>query len=293
MDLVMFHSGILPEYLEYTFKQIRMFNPTLNVHFITDEKYLQDPVFARHNIIVVNKDNYYSNKIKAIEELYARPSFDFWTITMTRLIYIENYIMVNHLVNVYHFENDILLYYDLETLHSIFIDTYKHGAITTGGPDKSMTGFMYIKNYIVLARLTYFFEIVLEKHGVKGVKNLFKLDMVNEMTLIKAYQTKISDSIENLPSIPFGENSKNFDKFNSIFDPASWGQYVGGTTDKIPGAKPKDHYIGQLLIENPDYTVIWKLDNENRKIPYFKYGENEVKINNLHIHSKELHKYLS
>jgi len=91
--------------------------------------------------------------------------------------------------------------------------------------------------------------------------------------------------------MPFGEFSENLEVFNSLFDPASYGQLVGGTQSEGPGAKPQDHYIGRWLIANPQYSVIWK--EENRlKIPYLNYGSG-IKINNLHIHSKNLHKYMS
>jgi hypothetical protein len=119
------------------------------------------------------------------------------------------------------------------------------------------------------------------------------MDMIHEMSLMRAYSKDYPEDLQHLPILPFGEFSKNYEVFNSIFDPASWGQYVGGTTDGIPGAKPSDHYIGRLLQNNPDYTVIWKEDDQNRKIPYFDYQEKQVRINNLHIHSKNLHKYLS
>jgi len=53
------------------------------------------------------------------------------------------------------------------------------------------------------------------------------------------------------------------------------------------------YYIGQLLIQNPEYTVIWKIDDRGNKIPYFSGAGKEIKINNLHIHSKQLNKYIS
>ena len=109
---------------------------------------------------------------------------------------------------------------------------------------------------------------------------------------MRAYSKDHSDRMIPLPTLPFGDWSLNFDLFNSIFDPASWGQFVGGTPSDPAGAKPDDHYIGLLLREKPDYTVTWK-SGCCGLVPYFKYDEKEVKINNLHIHSKNLSKFLS
>jgi hypothetical protein len=116
--------------------------------------------------------------------------------------------------------------------------------------------------------------------------------MVNEMTLMRIYSKEYPELMKFLPILPFGDYSENYDEFNSLFDPASYGQYVGGTMNGVPGAKPQDHYIGRLLEQHPDYTVVWKQEKQGR-VPYFKYDGQEVKINNLHIHSKNLNLYVS
>lgn len=107
--------------------------------------------------------------------------------------------------------------------------------------------------------------------------------MVNEMTLMSVY---FASHRGLLPTMPHSEYAN---KFNSIFDPASYGQFVGGTTNGIPGAKPKDHYIGQMLTDNPSFDIIWN----NKRQPCLKYNDKEIRINNLHIHSKNLHLYIS
>jgi hypothetical protein len=281
MVIVLFHSGVLPGYLKYTFSQIRIFNPDVVVYFITNKEHLKDDVFKEYNIIPVNKDLYHSDKISSFERLYKKPGF--WTITATRLIYIENFIRKKNLTDVYHFENDVLLYYDLKELHDIFINLFKGLAITRGGTDKCMTGFMFIKNAGSISEMTDFFISLLSELGVNGIKNKYRMDMVNEMTLMSVYFASHGGS---LPTMPHSEYAN---QFNSIFDPASYGQFVGGTTNGMPGAKPKDHYIGQMLTENPSFDIIWN----NKRQPCLKYNDNEIRINNLHIHSKNLHLYTS
>lgn len=291
----MFHSGIhLPDYLKYTFSQIRKFNPSLNIHFITDREHLDNPVFEAFKILTYDKLEYYSNKIKEFEIVYHRSSTDFWTLAATRLIYIENFLDKHSMEDVYHFENDVLLYYDLSTLHDTFLRLFENMAITVAGPDKCMTGFMFITSSDPLCRMTQFFIDSIRTNGVTGLKNRYEMDMVNEMTLMRAYgKEKGLNELNHLPTLPFGDCSSYFDEFVSVFDPASWGQFVGGTTDKVPGAKPQDHYIGQLLTRCPKYHVSWYKDTEGRIIPCFEWDREITKINNLHIHSKELHKYMS
>jgi len=288
MDLVLFHSGKLPLYLEYAFRQIRIFNPNLVVYFITDKENLNNDIFDKYNITKANKDLYWSKEVGEFEVLYNKPGF--WTITATRLIYIKNFIRDNNFKDVYCFENDVLLYYDLSELHEVFLNNYKGLAITVGGVDKCMTGFMFIKDYKALEAMTDFFIMLLKQNSIREIRDKYKLEMVNEMTLMRIYFDE--KGMGSLPTMPFGIEY-NVSGFNSIFDPASWGQFVGGTTNGIPGAKPKDHYIGVMLENNPEFTVTWRKDNFGRKQPYFKYNDKEVRINNLHIHSKNLHLYMS
>lgn len=286
----MFHSGNLPEYLECTFKQIRMFNPDLSVHFITDEKNVANPLFGKYNINNYNKDLYYSNKISTLIKLMGRKPDDFWMITMTRLIYIETFIGLHNLNNIYHFENDVMLYYDLKEYEETFKKLYSSLAITQGSEHKWMTGFAFIKDYIALSKMTHFFLYVLQTYGKHGILKKYGMDMIHEMSLMSAYHKEQPERLRSLPTLP---SSQNFEDFNSIFDPAAWGQYVGGTQVDGPGAKPIDHIISQVLISNPSYTVVSVKDIEGRKVPFLKMGDEHIRINNLHIHSKNLHLYLS
>jgi hypothetical protein len=292
MALVLFHSGKgLPLYLEYTFKQIRLFNSKIIVYFLTDPRSLRSQVFKTYRIFPINKDAFYSDKIKEFELVYGRKSSDFWTITATRLMYLENFIQARKLKDVYYFENDVLLYYDLKELHNIFVSLYSNLSITTGGETKCMTGFLFIKNWKSLSLMTQFFIDVLTEYGKDLVVEHYGMEMLHEMSLMRAYGKEMGSSyLADLPTLP---DSPDFKVFNSIFDPAAWGQYVGGTKNEGPGAKPLDHYVSRVLIDHPEYDVVWKKDEKGRKIPYFTGMEEDVRINNLHIHSKHLSKYVS
>lgn len=235
MTIIMFHSHKenLPDYLEDNFKQLRLFNPTITVYFLTDKHHADNPLFAKYNIIYINKDEYYSDKIGRyiLHFKYYNRDLDqqFWVITATRLIYIENFMIANKIKDVYHFENDIMLYYNIESIHDKFKRLYPNMAITVGGPDKCMTGLMFIHNVSALIKMTAWFIKVLRIYGKKQLQRMYKMDMVNEMTLIRAYSREYPNEMAFLPILPFGEFSNNYAEFNSIFDPASWGQWVGET----------------------------------------------------------------
>jgi len=296
MVIVLFHSGrgALPEYQESMFAQLRIFNPTVHVYYLTDTEFVDDPIFAKYWIEAIDKKPYYGAKVDALQRLYQKGEQDFWMVTTNRFVYIENFIHSAGLTDVYHFENDIMIYRDISTLHNLISALYPHLAITVGGPDKCMTGFMYIKDYNALWRMTHFFINLLRRYGKQTTVSMYELDMINEMTLMRVYSRMFPKRMGYFPILPFGEWSNGYPYFDSVFDPASYGMFVGGNAqEKTPGCKPKDHYIGQLFEEHPEYDVVWAKDEMGRKIPYFKYDGKEVRINNLHIHSKNLHLYLS
>jgi hypothetical protein len=287
MNILVHLGKKLPEYLKYCIQQYYKFNEEKLVLLTDSDENIE-------NVDKININEYHSDKIEIFKKLYNYGPNNFWTVAALRLFYIENFMKKNNIKNVFHFENDVLIYFNINNFKNKFIELYENISITTGGPDKSMTGFMYIKNYISIEKMTNFFIDILSKYGINGTQKKYGMDMVHEMSLMKIYGIeKGLNYIDNLPILPFGDFSKHYTEFNSIFDPATWGQFVGGTRVNGPGTKPLDHYIGQLLIKNPKYNVIWKKDNNDRKIPYFKYDNNEVKINNLHIHSKNLKKYIS
>jgi hypothetical protein len=82
----------------------------------------------------------------------------------------------------------------------------------------------------------------------------------------------------------------NYNKFgDSIFDSAGIGVFLFGndnvhTNDSITtGQKNRWSAV--------DYTNLkfdWKIDDKNRRIPYIWNGESWTRVNNLHIHSKNL-----
>ena len=300
MDTIMFHTGgvtwlpenKLPLFIECNFKQFRLFNPEVNVYFLTDKQHLSNEVFKKYNILPFDKDQFYSNKIREFESLFnIYDKNDFWTVTATRLIYIENFMADMNLTNVYHFENDVLIYYNLAAHDKTFRSLYNDMAITVGGEIVAMTGFMFIKHSGALADMTKYFIDMLRRFGIQGTCDRYRIPMVNEMFLMRQYGIDFPGQLRNLPTMPFGEYSENVEAFNSLFDPASYGQFVGGTQSEGPGAMPQDHYIGRWLKKNPQIYIYW--NDEGLNLPYLVFDKKVIKINNLHIHSKNLHKYMS
>ena len=81
--------------------------------------------------------------------------------------------------------------------------------------------------------------------------------------------------------------------FNSIFDAAAIGQYLGGVDPRnIPG--DTTGFINETCVVNYSYyKFIWKFNLIlNIYQPYILIDNIEILINNLHIHSKSLKKFI-
>jgi hypothetical protein len=88
----------------------------------------------------------------------------------------------------------------------------------------------------------------------------------------------------------------NYDIFLSIFDAAYIGQYVGGIDPRnIENNKSTIGFINtEVPIQCDKFEGIkWIIDENNRKIPTVLVNGENIKINNLHIHSKKLCLYSS
>lgn len=280
-----------PEWLAYAVEQYFTFNDS-ELYILTDQENI--PYLPKHSgLVPVAIESYYSDKIDRFHAVYKCAPRDFWTVAATRLIYLENFMRENNLRHIYHFENDVLLYFNITEYHSVFRRLYPSVAITPEGPQKVLTGFIYIDNYEALADMTEFFVEMLEQYGEDGLREKYGVITVHEMLLMAEYGKGHKDCVAYLPIIPFGEHSQGFNEFGAIFDPISWGELVDGTREGgRPGSRFPRSYIGQIVVENPDYAIVWRIQN-GLWCPYFSYDGNLAKINNLHIHSKNLMAFMS
>jgi len=242
------------------------------------------------NIHAFAIEDYHSPKVARFESLYNYKPNEFWCVTFTRLIYIENFLREHGLSHVCEFANDVLVYFNIDDYAQTLKRLYTGLALTPCGPQHVLDGFAYIGDWQALADLTGFFIKMLATLGIDGIIGKYKYDMVNEMTMMHRYSEDVG--VNFLPIMPWGPYSQGVDEFGAVFDPATWGQYVGGTRTDGPGAKPQNHHIGVMLGENPKYNVVWRF-KDGLRVPYFIHDGELTRINNLHIHSKNMRGFMS
>lgn len=299
-NIVYVHMGKeLPTYSIDSVKQARLFNPECNIYFLVEDSlttYLKSQLNA-DNIFVISIETLNQSPEHSFFKKKFPQKQQFWIYTTERFFVLQELIKQKKLKKVFHLENDVMLYCNLEEMLPIYEKFYsgKMG-LTLDFDDRCIPGFVYIDELKPLDQLINFI------YSKKYSKN------ENDMKLLASFQKHHSDYVLTLPIITSNysnkfvlKNEKNkrvrknniyyqcFDEFKSIFDAAALGQYLGGThVEKKPG------FINETCCFNPSLLKFsWEKDDQGRWVPYMILDGEKTKINNLHIHSKQLFKFYS
>jgi hypothetical protein len=316
MNLVYIHIGEnLPNYIYDSIYQSLLVSPHSKIYVILNDSQINN---FRHVISTFNINLYLKNKINVemhvecipisilkIPQEYSEfintlPDVtkqfrdSFWISTTARFFYIESLMDIFKLRNVYHIENDIMIY---ENLNDIPVDKNKMYMVKDSH-ERVIPSILFIPDCSHLNRLN--------SHMIKKLKQSGQL--MNDMQLLGSY------SANHIDYFPFDFSTDS----QFIMDGAAIGQFVGGIDPRnIPGFDNKPHKEQQLLrINNPtkgfinetstfkpnEITIFKKdfhLDNVIIPVELF-YGQKEInnniqlkQINNLHIHSKQLYQFSS
>ena len=193
--------------------------------------------------------------------------------TKERFLYLYDFVAHYNLKNVFHLENDVMLYVDLDELLPIFSEKYRSSlGITFSNDIKGIAGFVYVADASSLQQLAHFFA----QHASSGKNDMTLLGLlrkakrsfVTELPIIMEEYTKEQKLIS-----PRGHKAasplvyhKNGQVFNSLFDASAIGVYLGGTDAvyKIAGPGFIDEYC---VINASRLKYIWEKDEQGRKVP--------------------------
>ena len=203
----------------------------------------------------------------------------FWALTSLRFFYIYEFMKKYQINDVIHIENDVLLYYNCNELIDKFDKNYMY--IPFDSYTRNIASIMYIPNVDI-------FKKIMDKY------NFNKNDMEN-FSKIK----ELTGLIQNLPIFVKNDNPSNEEKFVSnnselfpyIFDAAAIGQYLGGID---PRNSPNNTigFINETCVIKYNNYKIWFEEKKNIKRPFILIENKKIPIFNLHIHSKNLKKFI-
>ncbi len=264
------YSGI-PEYAKYSFDQTEKFLKEKPI-LLTNENITEDYVDEINSFYEICKQGFPS--------FYRDP---FWLTTLIRLYVVYLYCRENNINEFIHLEYDNLIYSDFKQLSKLPPAIY----FTRVGPYCSSAGFVYCNS---LEKFEKFIKhlIKLLNVGELAVSQVTPFSFLSEMILIDIIGRYDNSTVKYLPILPFEPANDNFTDLQTLYDGASYGQFLGGTNNGAgPGWAERHHYIGDNIISNKLQVFF----NSQTKMPYVKYNNEIIPIANLHIHSKNLKQF--
>ena len=286
----------LPTYLACATHQARLFNPQADIVVIADCQAIEQASF----------DEFLPDKIRFIrcQDLWAsdvhkafvqKTSLDkgFWRKCTERFYYIEEFMRQCGIRDLFHLEYDNMLYVNLQELLPVF-HQYPNIAATFDNDNRCIPGFIYFAQDKAIKKLvTHITEMcqsgLNDMEVIASYRKRFGEEEIGTLPIIVPAYTK-----EQILRTPSGFSTASpeiytahFEDFNSIFDAAALGQYLGGIDPR--NGKSVPGFINESCVFNPALLQYeWILDEKGRRVPYMIYSGKEYRINNLHIHSKRL-----
>lgn len=287
-----------PAHLPIALEQARLFNKECDIYLIKNQN-TSIEIPERLNVTIVPAE---SLEKSPFHETFLRTSQldrgslnGFWFYTTERFYYLHEFMKAYKCTDLFHLENDVMLYVDLSTLLPVF-QTHYRGMIgaTYEGVERCVPGFMYISEEKPLDELMAF---------VASRAQLNESDMDSVGRFINTQHKVYIDTLPVLfPNygqvhgyrfaVPDDRFYNHFEAFDSLFDAAAMGQYLGG--DSPVHGVPAPGFINPLSVyDSSHFSFEWELDEKGRRVPFILFSGVKKRINNLHIHSKNLRPFQS
>ena len=275
MKIILVMLNNIQDYILDNIRNLKLYDNN-DVVVITDRKL--NHLFKDVNIIIINIEDLIPDYETFSIELKNTFRNGFWQLTSYRFLALYEYMKQFNIQNIIHIENDVLIYKNIDTIN--FHNKNKL-LLTMDSMNRCIPGIMFIPNDEILKKCIDKFD---------PLQN----DMINFSTCyhnLGNYIDTLPIFIEDNTSNVTNMLTKNFKYYNGIFDAAAIGQYLGGVDPRnIPGNTVG--FVNETCtIDYSKYNFIWKIEN-NHSIPYIIINNTEYPVINLHLHCKNLNKFI-
>jgi len=258
------------EYIIDNIKNLQLFD-NRDITVITNRRYFDR--LKQYNIdlyAIEDLDDLGFNQNNRLDRLFRN---GFWMHCSARFFYLYSYIRKFNIQNIIHLENDVMAYINFDKLLPHFKTNKVYAAFDC--ETRVIPGLLYIPNY------TSFCPIIENyNYNMNDMENLARFD---------------ENIIEPLPIIPHGhiENKKYCKNFiDCIYDTAALGQYLGGVDKRNMDGDTRGYVNETCVIKYDKYGFFWK-KIDGLYVPHLWIDGNYVRIVNLHLHGKELFKFMA
>ena len=227
------------------------------------------------NACLLNESYNFENKTK-LDKSFRN---GFWYLASLRFFYIYEFMKTYNIDNVIHLENDVLIYYNVDELINKVNNNFLY--IPFDSYQRNIPSIMYIPNKDI-------FKVILDNYDFN------KNDMENFASI-----KQTTNLVQNFPIFITNKNLTNEQQFVSmnsnyfpfIFDAAAIGQYLGGV-DPMNIAGDTKGFVNETCVIKYNNHNIWFEEISGSKKPFIEIDGLKVPIFNLHIHSKNLSKFV-
>jgi len=280
--LILVHIGNhFPDYINDCIRQIQH-STTISIHLLISSEHC-------NKIISGVEPEISAVKIFPLEEIPIsdkRCEFEknncldstfrngFWKFAMMRFFYIYDHVVAQQLNDIFHIENDNLLFIDVLPKLSVF--QTKSMWCVMDAEDRCIPSFLYFKNHDILRLLL---DTCIECASSR----------VNDMYALSKFKQRQPDLVGTLPIIKdycdpiHPDFYQHADDFGFLFDAAAVGQYIGGV-DPRNDSSDTIGFINEICVVKSNRVKLeW--------IGKYLYI-NHMPLVNLHIHSKDLKRWI-
>lgn len=291
--VVLTHTGsAVPDYTEVCIKQIQHKNPRTTIVLIVDEKHGLNFLnkFKLKNVLICPirelEDDVLLKKFREVSwfKNWGRPNTSYMSPdnfvhgTSERLFLLNAFACKYNYKDIWHIENDNIIYGSFEWMSEVLKGQDKV-SLCYMNEKHVVCNVIHIPCYTLFNQLVYWYLEEL-KQGNQVLVDKYKIDMVQEMTVLRQYP-----HVNYFPSLPDEKALAGM-----YFDPASYGQYLGGTNNgHEPGfLDTVNHDIGR------SHNKRWQGAGIGYKQAFVLDMKNVFhRLFNLHIHNKHKMRFFS
>ena len=270
-------------------EQARKWSPNTKIVVVLDD----ENVYGKENF---ERLNIQWERIDSLQPRYDVDSIGYWDgdadpmwrACGMRPFYIEAVMKKHGLVNTFTFDNDVMIYCNLDEMAKRLSRLYYRTAMTAENESAMIFGMVYVRNADSMVEINDKFWEIMNRKESTGQNSI-------DMFLWKQVQLEMGESyVAILPIWPEGSMSKFNEAIGGIFDPSSIGQHLGGCNNGNPKGTIFNHqYIGRMLA-----TGRWMFatnhteDGKRYFLIHDKQTGKNTKIMSIHVHGKGLKNFV-
>jgi len=279
MQIILIMLNNFQDYILDNIENLLRFNNN-DIVVITDIKFNNKFEHLLDKIAIINIESLipnYTNDIGMNINTTFRNGF--WKLTTYRFYALHRYMKQYDKENIIHIENDVLIY---KNINDICFHTKDKILLTLDSKTRCIPGIMVVPNYKLLENCLAIF-----KKNLNDMENwAYCFHSLPE--LIDSLPIFITDKSEHERNII----TRNFNSYNAIFDAAAIGQYLGGVDPRNQGGDTTGFVNETCIFNYSAYKFIWKKNENNFQVPFILINSIEYPIINLHIHCKNLKRFM-